>query len=87
MSNVKELVDLLSVDRLEKYATWYKLMCCLYSLDQKELAREFSKKSTNYNDKFFEEVWSYISKKEHPYTVNSLVYWAHIDSKLTSLKL
>ena len=77
---VNSLVEILSIDRAEKYELWIRLGWCLRNIDHRMLDTwiEFSKKSPKFQDGEWDKLWNYM--KEDGLGLGTLHMWARQDN-------
>ena len=78
----KKMVSLLSVDRANKYKTWYDVGLCLHNIDHRLLKDwiAFSKKSPKFQPGECQIKWHYMDTNELGLSVGSLYLWAKQDN-------
>ena len=86
VSEIKQLLDALSLYRAENYTEWRKVLCVLAntSTSYKDLAEYFSRKSKKFSYTDFEKMWNScvlgVSTGKSPLSLGSLHYWARLDN-------
>lgn len=85
---VKELVNLLSVERADKYDTWMRVGWCLHNIDESlyETWLEFSNKSPKFNPTECGKLWVNMIE-DGGLNIGSLHMWAKEDSPLGYMDL
>lgn len=83
----KELVNLLSIERVDNYNDWIRVGWCLFNISDDLLDTwiAFSKKSNKYKDGECQKIWNKSYNKE--LTIGSLCYWAKQDNYKQYCKL
>lgn len=80
---ISDLVNLLSIERADKYETWIRVGWCLHNIDRclLDLWIEFSKKSSKYIDGECDDLWETMMS-EGGLNIGSLHMWVKEDSPL-----
>ena len=78
----RELLPLLSKERMSNYDSWFQVGCCLWNItdgadEGLELWDEVSKKGEGYTDTGCELKWRQM--KSNKYTLGSLYHWVKTD--------
>lgn len=87
IENIKELIQLLSVDRSNNYTDWINLGLLLHNLNDKDdnllsIWIDFSKKSSKFIEGECETLWGKLKSKDNGLTIGSLHYWAKNDNPI-----
>lgn len=84
---IKELVDMLSLDRVDDYKEWMRVGWCLHNIDPTLLPlwEDFSKKSQKYIEGDCEKRWN--TMRDEGLNIGSLHRWAKEDSPQEYLSL
>jgi phage/plasmid-associated DNA primase len=79
---IHKLVGILNPIRSDNYTSWTQIMTILAKkgIMYKEIAREFSKKSTKYNEPDFEKFWTSLKRINSSITIGTLHFFAKIDN-------
>lgn len=90
---IEKITDLLSLDRIKNYSTWFEIGVCLYNINPAYITiwKKISKKDKiGYKKGVCEEKWKSIDKsnKENKLTIGSLIHWVKNDNseKFSKLK-
>lgn len=83
IERIKELIDILSVDRANNYSQWIEVGWVLHNIDPNsdellDIWIDFSKKSSKFKDGECEKIWS--NSKSEGLTIATLHYWAKLDN-------
>ena len=83
IERIKELINILSVDRSNNYSQWIEVCWVLHNIDPNsdellDIWIEFSKKSSKFKEGECEKIWN--SSKNEGLTIATLHYWAKIDN-------
>lgn len=84
---MKNLFDILSIDRLDKYDTWIAVIFLARVYDLKYTAIKVSQKSHKYDSKSLdkiESIWNNPVSENH-YTMNTLIMWAMKDNEYDTM--
>ena len=81
LDNVQKLIDILSPERADGYASWIRLGWCLRNIDHRLLDKwvAFSKRSTKYAEGECERLWDYM--RPGGLGVGTLHMWAKQDNE------
>jgi P4 family phage/plasmid primase-like protien len=81
--DIEILVRMLSKSRAEGYSEWLNVGMCLYNLDNsyRYMWKEFSKKSTKYDEKENADKWKTFRKNKNGFKIGSLLKWAKEDNE------
>ena len=79
------LVDILSDQRADDYNKWYKVLLAIASVshEYKQIAIDFSKKSSKFHSEEFDVMWERICNSTYTgkkLTIGSIRYWAKKDN-------
>jgi hypothetical protein len=76
-NDIKKHADNISIEYLENYNDWIKIIWSLHSEGEKykTIARDISKKADNYGKEFFNNLWD-KSNKEKGITINTLLAYS-----------
>jgi P4 family phage/plasmid primase-like protien len=82
ITEIKSLVNMLSIDRCDSYDDWINVGMCLYNIDKKYLLLwlEWSQKSDKYEDGSCEKKWKSFKKNMGGLKIGSLLLWAKNDN-------
>jgi P4 family phage/plasmid primase-like protien len=89
LDEIRELVDILSVDRADMYPTWMEVGFCLHNINNMllECWIDFSKKSAKFKDGECEKLWYEIDAKNDGLGMGSLHRWARLDNETAYKKI
>lgn len=83
LAEIQELLNILSIERIDNYNLWIQIGMCLYNIESSdrllEIWKNNSAKSDNYDEGCCEKYWSSF-KKDGGLTICSLLYWARHDN-------
>lgn len=81
ITEIRKLINILSVERADEYHSWIEVGWCLHSIDKSllDIWIDFSKRSDKYVEGECEKLWH--TMKYGNYTLGSLKYWAKHDNK------
>ena len=83
LSEIQELLNIISIERIENYDSWIQIGMCLYNIESSKRLLDLwkinsSKCQEKYDEQYCEKCWSNF-KKEGGLTICSLLYWAKTD--------
>jgi len=95
-NEIIELMNIINPNRADDYDSWYKIVSALKTENLKDVARDFSKKSSKYNENEFEEFYNKqkpmslgiiynISKEDNLTLYKSIIYKYKYDGLILSL--
>lgn len=87
LAEIQELLNIISIDRIDNYNSWIEIGMCLYNIEPSPRLLEIwilnSSKSDNYNKGCCEKFWAnfknYDNNDGSGLTICSLLYWAKLD--------
>jgi P4 family phage/plasmid primase-like protien len=84
-----ELGEILKEEYIDNYNDWLKILWSLKKEGEnnKELAREISKRSSKYDEESFEKIWDQYSADEITLTIGTFLYMAKESNKEEYLKI
>src|SRR5581483_517131 len=93
INEVKELTELLSIERLSRHKKWIEVGQCLYNIQKKWIGGhssstytlldtwiDISRKSPTYKDSACEKIWLSMKLYDNNFGMASLNHWAKTDN-------
>ena len=84
LEEVRQMVQILNLERAESYPTWIEVGLCLHNIDISLLDSwiEFSQGSSKFKEGECEEVWANMEYRDDGLSVGSLHRWARMDNRM-----